>query len=485
MTKRPNIMMFMPDQLRADCVNAFGDRAVHTPNIAALAKSGTKFTNAFSQHSVCSPSRVSMFTGWYPHVAGHRTLTNLIKSWEPNLLRYLKDAGYNVAWVGQRGDTFAPGVTDLSTSFRGFKTNPKMFFEFSHKLDNAPLPRAHFHGKRLGKDGSGKGPFIDFDEATILSAEEWLASSPKEPWVLFIALIFPHPPFEVEDPWFSMYRPEDIPLPDMPDFATKPRFMRELSQKHGWHRLTKSDWQKIIATYYGMVSRVDSQLGRVMKAIEKAGAARNTISAFFTDHGEYLGDFGLVEKWPSGLDDCLLRNPFVMSGPGISQNATATSMVEMIDLLPTLLEFAEIEVHHTHFGKSLLPLLKDASTPHKDAAFSEGGFTRTEAHLLETSNFPYDVKAGLQYDDPTTVGKATAIRTQDWTYIDRLYEDDELYDRHKDPGELTNLARDPVYKETVRQLRDRLLDWYLETSDVIPWKSDPRFDPGAPVEKAK
>ncbi|WP_417625389.1 sulfatase-like hydrolase/transferase, partial [Paremcibacter congregatus] len=311
MTNRPNIMMFMPDQLRADCVNAFGGRNVHTPHIDALAKNGTRFTNAFSQHSVCSPSRVSMFSGWYPHVAGHRTLTHLLKPWEPNLLKGLKDVGYNVAWVGQRGDTFAPGMTDMSTSFRGFKTNPKMFFEFSHTPSNDPMPRAHYHGKRMGKDGSGNGPFIDFDEATILTAEEWLASAPPEPWVLFIALIFPHPPFEVEEPWFSMYDPADMPLPEMPDFDKKPRFMQELSRQHGWGRITTEEWQKIIATYYGMVSRVDSQLGRVMDAIAKTGAADNTVSAFFTDHGEYLGDFGLVEKWPSGLDDCLLRNPFI------------------------------------------------------------------------------------------------------------------------------------------------------------------------------
>ena len=90
---RPNLLLFMPDQLRADCVGAFGNAVIRTPAIDALAARGTTFRQAFSQHSVCGPSRVSMFTGWYPHVAGHRTLDNLIKPWEPNLLRLLKDAG--------------------------------------------------------------------------------------------------------------------------------------------------------------------------------------------------------------------------------------------------------------------------------------------------------------------------------------------------------------------------------------------------------
>src|SRR5215470_18318278 len=107
MTDRPNLVLFMPDQLRADALGCFGNPTASTPNYDALAARGTTFTNAFAQHSVCSPSRVSMSTGWYPHVAGHRTLTNLIKPWEPDVLQLLHDAGYLVAWAGARGDSYA------------------------------------------------------------------------------------------------------------------------------------------------------------------------------------------------------------------------------------------------------------------------------------------------------------------------------------------------------------------------------------------
>ena len=100
---RPNFVVFMPDQLRADAVGAFGNPVASTPNIDALAARGTLFRQAFSQHSVCSPSRVSMLTGWYPHVSGHRSLTHLIKPWEPNLMKMLRDGGYNVAWAGAGG----------------------------------------------------------------------------------------------------------------------------------------------------------------------------------------------------------------------------------------------------------------------------------------------------------------------------------------------------------------------------------------------
>src|SRR5579884_4008512 len=117
---RPNLLLFMPDQLRADSVGFLGNPVVRTPNIDRLAADGVGFRNAFAQHSVCAPSRISIFTGWYPHVSGHRTLDNLLKPWEPNLLATLRAAGYHVAWPGVRGDTFAPGVTASSTDFFGY-----------------------------------------------------------------------------------------------------------------------------------------------------------------------------------------------------------------------------------------------------------------------------------------------------------------------------------------------------------------------------
>ncbi len=108
----PNILLFMPDQLRWDALGAYGNENASTPSIDAFASRGVRFDQAFCQHSVCSPSRASLLTGWYPHVAGHRSLTHLLKPWEPNFLRDLREGGYHVAWAGERGDTFAAGVTE-------------------------------------------------------------------------------------------------------------------------------------------------------------------------------------------------------------------------------------------------------------------------------------------------------------------------------------------------------------------------------------
>src|SRR5204862_3984454 len=129
--------------------------------------------------------------------------------------------------------------------------------------------------------------------------------------------------------------------------------------------------------------------------------------AFFTDHGEWLGDRGLVEKWPTGLDDVLVRNPFVLSVPGQPEGNECDAMVEMVDFLPTVLEMANVEAQHDHFGRSLFPLLKDPTAPHRAAAFSEGGHV-LEPHTIETPGYPYDRKGLVQQRDPKTVGKAVA-----------------------------------------------------------------------------
>jgi arylsulfatase A-like enzyme len=465
---RPNLLIVMPDQLRADCVGCFGNPRILTPHIDALAQRGTRFTAAYANHPVCGPSRVSLMTGWYPHTRGHRTLTHLLKPWEPNLLRYLKDGGYHVAIAGSRGDMFAPGVTEVSTHFCGWTERPKRMSMGPQFAEDHPLYAAFYHGRR------GEGTWLDFDEAAVRTALDWFAGKPKGPWVLFVPLIFPHLPFEVEEPFYSRHQAADMPLP-RPIAPGKPQFHAALRAVNGSDRLTPADWREITRTYYGMIARVDEQLGRLLAAVDTLGATNDTSVWFFTDHGEYLGDFGLVEKWPSGLDDCLLRNPLIATLPGQCSGATHGGFVEMVDIMATLLELAEIEPSHTHFGRSLVPALKDSACAVRDAATSEGGFRSGDVHLFEQPTGEYRRKGELQHAQPTLVGKAIVRREADWTYVHRLYESDELYDRRKDPGEVHNLIDSPAAAGVLPGLRQRLLDWLHETSDVIPWDADPRF----------
>ena len=472
----PNIVLFMPDQLRADALGCFGNASGSTPNFDALAARGVRFDNAFCQHPVCGPSRVSLMTGWYPHVAGHRTLTNLVKPWEPNLLRIVRDAGYQVVVPGHRGDVFAPGVTETSTDFCGYLVEPDP--DALRAGFVSPFPDDDVRTRAFWIGSRGGDLALDFDEAAIQTAEQWLADAPSSgrPWLLWLALMFPHPPFAVEEPWFSMHDRGAVPKPIAAAAATgKPRFMAELRNVYGWNEIDAALFAEIVATYYGMVSRVDWQFGRVVQAVDRAGALDDTVFVVFTDHGEYLGDFGLVEKWPSGLDACLTRNPLVVAGPGVTEGAVASAMVELVDLLPTVCDLAGAQVQHTHFGRSLLPLLSDPSVAHREHACSEGGFRITDHELLERAGGVYQAKTDLQHAQPELVGTAIAMRTPTHTYVYRAYESDELYDRVADPSETTNLMDRTELGGVAEGLRRRVLDWLVDTSDVIPWEPDPRF----------
>ncbi len=474
---RPNLLLFMTDQQRVDSIGAFGSPVARTPHLDALAARGTCFTQAYSQHSACSQSRISMMTGWYPHVAGHRTLDHLLQPWEPNVLATLRTAGYHVAWAGARGDTFAAGVTEASTDFHGFTVRPSpdaLTSLFRHPFpDGHRMEHTHYVG-RLGSDS-----MMSPDEATVQTAIELLTTGLPEPFVLYLALMAPHPPFAVPEPWFSMHDRADMPAP-APHGTGKPAFMAELRRRGRLDRLEAEDWAEIAATYHGMVSRVDEQFGRVVAALERAGVSDRTVTCFFTDHGEYLGDHGLVEKWPSGLDDCLLRNPLIVAGPGVAEGGVHDGFVEMIDLPATWCELAETTFTHAHFGRSLVGVLRDpaGAEPHRDAAFSEGGMRLDEEPRNELlAPGPYALKSGLLHERPELVGRAVSMRTAGWTYVYRLYEPDELYDRRADPAETTNVAADPAHGPLVAELRARLLEWLVATSDVIPAARDPRIDP--------
>ncbi|SEH02167.1 Arylsulfatase A [Nonomuraea solani] len=473
MKARPNVVVFVPDQLRADAVGAFGNDVVSTPVIDALAARGARFSNAYAQHPVCSPSRASFLTGWYPHVRGHRSLTYLLESGEPNFLKTFKDNGYEVVWAGERGDTFAPGATEESVDAYGFSVPPTgMRWAKDLTYRDEVAARLFLAGKEDDAES------VDFDEAAIRTAERWLATRPPEPWVLFVPLLAPHVPFRSREPWHSMYDPAAMPDPAPvpgPQDGPEPRFHQAIRAAYGIEDVPPETWREVTAAYYAMISRMDAHLGRVLAAVAAAGAADDTITAFFADHGEYLGDYGLVEKWPTSMTSNILRNPLVLAGPGIPEGVVVDDMVELIDVFPTLLDLAGVpDDTHRHYGRSLVPRLRGDTGEHRSLAFSEGGFTVEEEPQFENAPFPYDAKTDLQHAEPSLVGKAVAVRDRRWSYVHRLYAPPELYDREADPGELVNLAGRPEVADVEGRLRDAVLRWLLETADVLPLEPHPR-----------
>lgn len=464
---RPNFLIVIPDQLRYDALGAFGSLTAKTPAVDALAANGVRFTQAYAQNSVCGPSRASFLTGLYPHTRGHRTLFHLLRADEPNMLRCMKDAGYHVTHVGERGDTFAEGVTELSCCEYGFSVQPDFANRLGEMSPHNPMSRLY----HIGLEAANR---LDPDEAAVRTAESWLRSPPEQPWLLYLPLFEPHPPFVAAEPYFSMHARDNVPARLPRGTGRSPAFRQALREAHGVDRFSDADWREVAATYHGMVSRFDDHLARVMAALQASGAAENTYVILFTDHGEYLGDHDLVEKWPTGLEDCLLHIPLVVAGPGVAKGQSCSAMVEMVDLAATVYGLAGIEPPYTHFGRSLAPLLAEPGAGHRTCVFSEGGYTVDEEPLMETAPFPYELKAALQHERPDLVGKAVAVRNSQWTYVWRLYEPAELYNRETDPGECHNLAGEDAYAHLEARFRDDILRWLVSTSDVLPWAKDPR-----------
>ena len=476
-THLPNIVLFVPDEMRGDTVSLGGKRnsIIKTPNIDQLANDGAAFTKFFTVNPVCVPSRCCIFTGQYIHSNSHRSLYQLLQPHEENLFRFLKNKGYEVIWVG-RNDLFDKKTIKLSVS-ESFSY--KNLFGKRPQIKINPFPKDHrlrksfYFGKKTQEEA------IDRDYYTIQKALNYLDSNPKKPFCLYIALSFPHPPYTVEEPYFSMYDREKIPSPIPSKLDDKPEFMRLIHERYGLDNLSEDDFKEIIATYYGMVSRVDFQFGQVIKKLKEIGEYDNSAIFLFADHGDFTGDYGLTEKWPNAFQDCLINIPLIMKIPGIdSDNKIYEDLIESIDIFPTIMEIAQIETLYTHFGKSLLSILQNEVAEHRDAVFSEGGYNPREPQCFEMLVKNPDIPlAGIYYDkthipkeNHPTVARSAMIRTKEWKLIIRDKGKEELYDLLNDPKELDNLIDNTTHSKIKADLKERLLRWYLRTSDNVDWK---------------
>ncbi len=484
MTKRPNIIILNPDQMRADSMHHLGNEASVTPVLDALAKEGTSFSRAFCQNPVCTPSRCSFMSGWYPHVAGHRTMTHMMHSGEPVLLKELKDNGYEV-WMNQRNDLLPAQEKDY------YKPYCTTYYKISEKPEQKD--RENWRGSEGGKNyysffegkvEEGK----DMDDIWTEAAVSYIRNYDSEkPFCLFLPWINPHPVYRVAEPYFSMIDRRKLPKRILPpeNFEGKSNMQRELARLQGMQGWNEAEYDELRAVYLGMCSKVDHMAGRILDALKEKGFYDNTAVFFFSDHGDYTGDYNLVEKVQNCFEDCLTNVPFLVKLPKQYQQRTGVTdeLVELIDFYATAADLAQLPQTHTYFGKSLLPYLKKEEEGVRDAVFCEGGFRRGEDHCKETGGPKVPVRESLYYprqflqsSDEMYNGKAIMYRNSRYKYIRRLYEEDELYDLQNDPKELKNLILDPEYQSIALQCREKLLTHLLDTADVVPFEKDTRME---------
>ena len=490
MRKLPSIVIFNPDQWRGDVMGHMGNPAARTPNLDKLVQTdAVSFRNAFCQNPVCTPSRCSFMSGWYPHVRGHRTMYHMMRQGEPVLLRTLKEAGYYVWWGGK--NDLVPGqfgYDEYCTSKYGPPTEPNPMWAIDRQGEWRGDPGSDtYYSFYVGRlDAPQEGPYRDRDWMNVMGAVEVIEDAPEgRPLCIYLPLTYPHPPYAVEHPWYSMIDRAKLPprLPTPDGWAGKPSLLRGIHQRQSLESWTEERWTDLRATYYGMCSRVDHQLGLIVRALRRAGLYDDTAIFFFSDHGDFTGDYGLVEKTQNTFEDCLIRVPFVIKPPTWvnARPRVSDALVELVDFSATVEAMTGIEPNHTHFGRSLLPILAGETDVHREAVFCEGGRLHGERHCMELESTSSQVATGLywprvnlQSSEGPEHSKAVMCRTKEYKYVRRLYESDELYDLRSDPGELHNRIEDPSLADVLAQLKERLLTFYLETCDVVPHDADSR-----------
>ncbi len=487
----PHIIIFNPDQWRSDVLGHRGNSAAATPVLDNWVQTdAVSFSNAFCQNPVCTPSRCSFMTGWYPHVRGHRTMFHMLQPDEPMLLKTLKDAGYFVWWGGKN---------DVVPAQKGFDNYCNLKYEAPNTLERPLQPNLHsfndwrgdpdgdnyysFYGGRLEPHPSDS-IYFDSDWAMVEGAIEQIKNAPiDKPLCIYLPLSYPHPPYAVEDPWYSQIDREKLPkrIPSIKDWAGKPSLLKGIAEHQNLQNWTEERWTELRATYYGMCARVDHQFGLVLDALKEKEIYDDSAIFFFSDHGDFTGDYGLVEKTQNTFEDVLTKVPFLVKPPANvpCKAGVSDALVELIDFSATVEALTAIKPKHDHFGRSLLPLISGETKTHRDTVFCEGGRRHGETQAMEleskqTKDGLYWPRVHLQTQEGPEHSKAVMCRTQNYKYVMRLYEDDELYDLRSDPTELNNRIHDPALAEVKQALKDRLLRFYLETADVVPQEADKR-----------
>ena len=448
--ERPNILWICTDQQRYDTIGVLGNRYVSTPNVDQLVDDGVAFTHAYCQSPICTPSRASFLTGQYPstvHVNGNGN--DRFPTGAPRLItRMLADAGYDCGLMGKLHLASAfgrvePRVDDGYTYWQ-YSHAPRDDWDHGH--DYADWVRAR-GGDLDAFNADIDGVPADLHQTTWCAekAIEFMCQKSTAPWLASVNIYDPHPPFNPPREYRDLFDPDDMPGPlfrdtDLEqqrrlahiDIQSKGRHLDQLDitspiVSHGplgkpsdVPVLGGTDAPTLQAAYYAMIKLIDDRVGDMLAALQDSGQHENTVVIFTSDHGETLGDHGLIQKGCRFYEG-LVRVPLVFSCPArFRHGVRSDSLVELLDIAPTLLELAGLDVPAHMQGRSLLSTL-DGSVP--DEGTRE--FVRCEY---------YDA---LQAPDGTF---ATMYRDRRYKLV--VYHGHnlgELYDLDEDPEEFENM----------------------------------------------
>lgn len=453
----PNILLIQTDQQRYNTIHALGNEIILTPNLDRLVESGMSFTNSFVSAPVCMPSRWSLHSGMY--TTTHQSWSNHHHGTRPetSLPLELKNAGYQTALMGKNHSFLNKNDMDVIFPTPAFAGRPE---------DGRCSERAM--DWKLEED-----PMHILTDSTIC-----LLTGFKDTGACFIWLsyLYPHTPYMLPEPFYSLYDsvelPDPIVEPEGLEKANKP--FRQVFHQENNDRLIPYTAAKILCmkrNYYGMISLIDHEIGRLLDFLEEHEMRDNTMIIFTSDHGDYQGDHHMITKSPA-MYDCLTRVPLIFSWPGkIRSNVSTDELISNVDIMPTVLSLVGLEVPGQVQGISYHEFLTARKPGHgpREYVYSEYGIPGKplSRDLLEDL-LPNYKDHPIFFSDPripweanpvALAGRFRMIRSKAWKLVDEENGTSELYDLKNDPNELVNLYNDPVLKEIQQRMRDDLCAW--------------------------
>jgi arylsulfatase A-like enzyme len=456
----PNILMIVTDQERIDVLGSYGSPICETPNLDQLAAEGVRFETCVTPTAICSPSRASMLTGLFPH--GHGILNN---THEPDALRtqlptdiatfpeLLRDAGYRLGFVGKwhvgRQEPTSRGFHDTaSVPDDVVATAGQPAIVPTEPVLRDPIYAEYPHG-RLLIAGVDPRPIEETEtradaDGAIDLLERYAALD--APFCLRLDFEGPHHPYMPPEPFASMY--DAAVIPPWPNFedptSNKPAAQRRLIEQRGVSGWTWADWRPAVARYFGFMSFIDDEIGRVLRALDRLGLHDSTVVIHTTDHGDMTGSHGgQFNKGPLMYDE-IYRVPLIVSDPRRGVVGVCRAPVSTVAVMPTILELAGLPRPPGLHVASLASMLADpGAAPVDGAAFAE------------------------YHGEEWGLYSQRMVRTVGAKYVYSPHGTDELYDLTADPHELLNLIDDPSSAALLAELRTRLITWMTDTDDPL------------------
>ena len=429
--KPMNVIFIMSDQHQGKASGCYGHGFVQTPNIDKLAASGTRFSSSYTDSAICVPARAAIATGKYVHQTeywdnGH-PYEGRIKAWH----HMLKENGASATSIGKlhfRNETDNTGFENQVIPMHVVEGKGD-----ARSCIKRPMTPPMTQSKTMTDIGAGQTSYQHYDNKIADNACEWLrvkAADPNtDPFCAFISFVCPHPPYKAPQKFYDFYNKIDMPIPKLrdPDSEYHPWIKLSQSMRNYDDFVTDETLPMLMKSYYGCISYLDMNIGRVISTLEETGLRDNTIIIYTSDHGENLGTRRLWQK--SNMYEEASFIPMILSGPGVPAGKVIDTPVTLVDIAPTILDaqgLEEVSKSHKLPGTSLLKLVQEK---HKTNRFA---FTEYHAAAADRSVF--------------------MIRKGKYKYIHYVSFHPELFDLEEDPDELGSLHEHPNYLSTLAEL---------------------------------